>query len=75
MISDEKMREVLVRTPAYLKKPISLEIGFLYSGGDDPVRSDGKPATFPPLRAGRTNQIFKELLAFSLFKLSFSPHR
>ncbi len=34
-----------------------------------------EPATFPPLLAGRTNQIFKELLAFSLFKLSFSPHR
>ena len=56
MISDEKMREVLVRTPAYLKKPISLEIGFLYSGGDDPVRSDGKPATFPSYLTGRSNQ-------------------
>ena len=37
------------------------------NGGDDPVRSDGKPATFPSCLTGRSNQWLNDRITESAF--------
>jgi len=45
---------------------------FICCGGDDPVQMDGKPATFPSLLTGRSNQMFDIVFLLSTLNLVFS---